>query len=74
MITIKLVGGAKKSFNSEQLQIEKSDLSVNELLEHLLKIKPSNTSELDIENLLIEVQLAGAEVKLSRNMPARRTE
>ena len=45
MITIKLVGGAKKSFNSEQLQIEKSDLSVNELLEHLLKIKPSNTSE-----------------------------
>ena len=55
MITIKLVGGAKKSFNSEQLQIEKSDLSVNELLEHLLKIKPSNTSELDIENLLIAI-------------------
>jgi molybdopterin converting factor small subunit/tRNA threonylcarbamoyladenosine modification (KEOPS) complex Cgi121 subunit len=55
MITIKLVGGAKKLFNSEQLQIEKSDLSVNELLEHLLKIKPSNTSELDIENLLIAI-------------------
>ena len=55
MITIKLVGGAKKSFNSEQLQIEKSDLSVNELLEHLIKIKPSNTSELDTENLLIAI-------------------
>jgi len=55
MITIKLVGGAKKSFNSEQLQIEKSDISVNELLAHLLKIKPSNTSELDVENLLIAI-------------------
>ena len=28
MITIKLVGGAKKSFNSEQLQIDKSDISI----------------------------------------------
>jgi len=55
MITVKLVGGAKKSFNSEQLQIEKSNLSVSELLEHLVKIKPSTTSELDIENLLIAI-------------------
>ena len=55
MIAVKLVGGAKKSFNSEQFQIEKSDISVNELLEHLLKIKPNDTSELDIENILIAI-------------------
>ena len=55
MIVVKLVGGAKKSFDSDQFQIEKSDISVNELLDHLLKIKPSNTSELDIENLLIAI-------------------
>ena len=55
MIAIKLVGGAKKSFDSDQFQIEKSDISVNELLEHLLKIKPNNTSELDVENLLIAI-------------------
>ena len=55
MIAVKLVGGAKKSFDSDQFQIEKSDISVNELLDHLLKIKPSNTSELDIENLLIAI-------------------
>ena len=67
MITIKLVGGAKKSFNSEQLQIEKSDLSVNELLEHLLKIKPSNTSELDIENLLIAINGSDSSAMDGRN-------
>ena len=55
MIAIKLVGGAKKSFDSDQFQIEKSDISVNELLEHLLKIKPNTTSELDVENLLIAI-------------------
>ena len=55
MIAVKLVGGAKKSFDSDQFQIEKSDISVNELLDHLLKIKPSNTSKLDIENLLIAI-------------------
>ena len=53
MITIKLLGGAKKSFNSDQLQIDKSDISINELLELLLKLKPADTSDLDVENILI---------------------
>ncbi|MCH1607426.1 MAG: MoaD/ThiS family protein [Nitrosopumilus sp.] len=55
MITIKLIGGAKKSFNSEQLQIDKSNISVNKLLELLLKMKPDNTSNLDVENILIAI-------------------
>jgi molybdopterin converting factor small subunit/tRNA threonylcarbamoyladenosine modification (KEOPS) complex Cgi121 subunit len=55
MITIKLIGGAKKSFNSDQLQIDKSDISITELLELLLKIKPDNTSDLDVENILIAI-------------------
>ena len=55
MITIKLIGGAKKSFNSDELQIDKSDISINELLELLLKIKPKTTSELDVENILIAI-------------------
>ena len=55
MITIKLIGGAKKSFNSDQLQIKKSDISINELLELLLKIKPDDTSNLDVENILIAI-------------------
>jgi tRNA threonylcarbamoyladenosine modification (KEOPS) complex Cgi121 subunit/molybdopterin converting factor small subunit len=55
MITIKLIGGAKKSFNSDQLKINKSDISINELLELILKTKPDNTSNLDIENILIAI-------------------
>ena len=39
MITIKLIGGAKKSFNSDELKIDKSDISVNELFELLSMIK-----------------------------------
>ena len=54
MITIKLIGGAKKSFNSDQLQINKFDISVNELLELLLKTKSDNT-DFDIENILIAI-------------------
>ena len=55
MITIKLIGGAKKSFNSDELQINEFDISINKLLELLLKIKPENTSDLDIENILIAI-------------------
>ena len=39
MIIIKLVGGAKKSFNSDELQIDKSDVSIQDLLEVISKIK-----------------------------------
>ena len=55
MIIIKLVGGAKKSFNSEQLKIDKSDVSIQDLLELLLKLKPTDTSDFDVENILIAV-------------------
>ena len=55
MIIIKLIGGAQKSFNSNELQIDKSDIPINELLELLLKTKPKNASELDIENILIAI-------------------
>ncbi|EIJ65369.1 ThiS family protein [Candidatus Nitrosopumilus salaria BD31] len=55
MITVKLVGGAKKSFPTSELQIEKSDISINELLDLLLKIKSADSAKLDTENLLIAI-------------------
>ena len=55
MIYVKLIGGAKKSFNSGQLEIEESEISIQALLDLLLKLKPHNTSDLDIENILIAV-------------------
>ncbi len=55
MITVKFVGGAKKSFSTEQLQIDKSDISIQELIDLLLELKPANTPDLDIENILIAI-------------------
>jgi len=55
MITVKFVGGAKKSFLTEQLQIEKSDISIDELLSLLLKLKPVDSVKLDTKNILIAI-------------------
>ncbi|HET9010087.1 MAG TPA: KEOPS complex subunit Cgi121 [Nitrosarchaeum sp.] len=55
MILIKLVGGAKKSFSTDKLKIDKSDISIKELLDLLLELKPMDTPNLDIENILIAI-------------------
>ena len=55
MIVVKFLGGAKKSFNSEKLEISESDISIQYLLDLLLKLKPKNTSDFDFENILIAV-------------------
>jgi tRNA threonylcarbamoyladenosine modification (KEOPS) complex Cgi121 subunit/molybdopterin converting factor small subunit len=52
---IKLVGGAKKSFLTDQLKIDKSDVSIKELLDLLLELKPVTTPNLDVENMLIAI-------------------
>ena len=55
MFTVKFVGGAKKSFLTEQLKIDKSDISVQDLLNLLLELKPIDSPKLDIENILIAI-------------------
>ncbi len=55
MITIKFFGGTKKSFLTGQLQIDKSDISIQELVDLLLESKPANTPDLDAENILIAI-------------------
>jgi molybdopterin converting factor small subunit/tRNA threonylcarbamoyladenosine modification (KEOPS) complex Cgi121 subunit len=55
MFTVKFVGGAKKSFPDEKLKIDKSDISIQELLTLLVNLKPNNTPELDTENVLIAI-------------------
>ena len=55
MITVKLVGGAKKSFPTEKLELEKSNITIQELIDFLLETKPSDSPELDTENILIAV-------------------
>ena len=55
MISVKFVGGAKKSFPEEQLHIDKSDIPVQELLDLILKLKSANSPELDTKNILIAI-------------------
>ena len=55
MFIVKFLGGAKKSFLSEKIDIDKSNISISELLDLLVDLKPSTTSELDTNNLLIAI-------------------
>ena len=82
MITIKLLGGAKKSFSTDKIVLEKNTLlcptlelqpTINELISYLMEIKPKDTLEFDTKNLLIAVNgvdssaLQGYDTKLSGN-------
>lgn len=55
MFTVKFVGGAKKSFPIEHLKIDKSDISIQELITLLIELKPKDTPELDTDNILIAI-------------------
>ena len=55
MITVKLIGGAKKSFSTDKIMLERDPVTVNELITYLVRIKPENTLEFDTKNLLIAV-------------------
>jgi molybdopterin converting factor small subunit/tRNA threonylcarbamoyladenosine modification (KEOPS) complex Cgi121 subunit len=55
MFTVKFIGGAKKSFPKEHLKIDKSDMSIQELIDLLLELKPDDTPKLDTDNALIAI-------------------
>ena len=55
LITVKLIGGAKKSFSTDKIVLEKKTDTINDLVSHLIKIKPKNTLEFDTKNLIIAV-------------------
>jgi molybdopterin converting factor small subunit/tRNA threonylcarbamoyladenosine modification (KEOPS) complex Cgi121 subunit len=70
---VKLLGGAKKSFSTDKIVLEKNTSTINELISHLMQIKPKDTLEFDAKNLLIAVNgvdssaLKGYDTKLSDN-------
>ena len=55
MATIKLVGGAKKLFLTDHLELEIDDITIENLLELLSQKKPKNTPTLDTNNILVAV-------------------
>nr|AIF21144.1 molybdopterin [uncultured marine thaumarchaeote KM3_98_C03] len=68
-----MLGGAKKSFSTDKIVLEKNTTTINELISHLMQIKPKDTLEFDTKNLLIAVNgvdssaLQGYDTKLSDN-------
>ena len=55
MISIKLLGGAKKSFGTDFIPSDLDNITITQLLDYLLSIKPQNTADLDTKNTLIAV-------------------
>ena len=67
------MGGAKKSFSTDKIVLEKNVSTINELISHLIDIKPKDALEFDTKNLLIAVNgidssaLQGYDTKLNDN-------
>ncbi|MDX1595435.1 MAG: KEOPS complex subunit Cgi121 [Nitrosopumilaceae archaeon] len=55
MIKIKFVGGAKKSFGTDTLELDLDGITVEQLLCEILNIKPNNTIDFDIGNILVAI-------------------
>jgi len=55
LITIKFLGGAKKSFGTALISADLDNVAIRDLLAHLLSIKPKNTLDLDTKNILVAV-------------------
>lgn len=55
MITVKLLGGAKKSFASDKLDIPSDSMSISSLLDHLQASIRVNSPQFDPNNILVAV-------------------
>jgi len=55
MVVIKFVGGAKKSFLAEQIELDVDNITIEKLLTEIIQKKPEHTPSLDFNNVLIAV-------------------
>ena len=55
MVTVKFVGGIKKSFNSDEMTLDAENITLDKLLEMILEQQPENTPTIDTNNILIAV-------------------
>ena len=73
MINVNFIGGARKSFQTDSLEITQNIDTISEMISHLISKKPENTPDFDGKNLLIAVNgvdssaLAGIDTKLNSN-------
>jgi tRNA threonylcarbamoyladenosine modification (KEOPS) complex Cgi121 subunit/molybdopterin converting factor small subunit len=55
LIKVKFLGGAKKIFSTDYVEIEKTDITIEQLLDLLIKNNQDNNNRLDTKNLLVAV-------------------
>ncbi len=55
MVLVKLVGGAKKSFGKDELQLDADDITLEKLLDQVQGLKPENTPDIDVNNILVAI-------------------
>jgi len=55
MITVNFIGGARKSFQTDSIEITQNIDTISEMISHLISKKPENTPDFDGKNLLIAV-------------------
>ena len=73
MINVNFIGGARKSFQTDSLEITQKIETISELITYLISQKPENTPDFDGKNLLIAVNgvdssaLEGIDTKLNSN-------
>jgi len=73
MTTVNFTGGARKSFQTDSLNISENLNTISELITYLIEHKPENTPDFDGKNLLIAVNgvdssaLDGNDTKLNSN-------
>lgn len=63
MVIVKLVGGAKKSFNKDQLELDADNITLEKLLELVQSLKPENSPSLDIDNILVAINGADSSAR-----------
>jgi tRNA threonylcarbamoyladenosine modification (KEOPS) complex Cgi121 subunit/molybdopterin converting factor small subunit len=62
MIIVKLLGGARKSFSSDRLEIQSDNVTISSLLDRLKMFIPANLPTLDQDNILVAVNGADSSV------------
>ena len=71
MTTVNFIGGARKSFQTDSLEISQNLNTISELIRYLIEHKPENTPDFDGKNLLIAINgvdssaLDGTDTKLN---------
>ena len=63
MVVVKFVGGAKKSFDKDQLELDAENITLEKLLQLVQDLKPENTPSLDVNNILVAINGADSSAR-----------